>query len=416
MRILLTPLGSEGDVNPFIWLAAGLRDRGHEVCLLLSPHYGWLADEQKIPWVPVGEEEDFLKFARHPQIWDPQKGTAFVLRSAAALLGKAREAYERASGPFDLVITSAMGMAISYLAESQGIPHLMIHLQPICMRSVYETPVYLSGTAWMNRMPHFVKHGFFALVDVMLNHFMRREVNAYRRTLGLKPVKNVYREALMAADQMALLFPDWFAAPQPDWPTNLRQFSFPLRPSAQPAPLSPDLEAFLAAGAPPVVWSHGSANFDVKDFQAIALAASKELGTRCLLVSLEPPAQSLPDWAFHINHVKFDALFPRCRAVVNHGGIGTLSKALAAGVPQLVVPMAHDQPDNGHRIEKLGVGASIPYSKFTAARAVAQLSRLVESPEVAQKCRAIQHQIARAAPLPELCEWIETFPACRKSL
>jgi UDP:flavonoid glycosyltransferase YjiC (YdhE family) len=43
-------------------------------------------------------------------------------------------------------------------------------------------------------------------------------------------------------------------------------------------------------------------------------------------------------------------------AVISHGGHGTVIKALAAGLPQLVIPLGRDQPNNAARITHHGAG------------------------------------------------------------
>ena len=101
---------------------------------------------------------------------------------------------------------------------------------------------------------------------------------------------------------------------------------------------------FLGFRRAAVVWTHGSANFEIEDFQSWALEVSRNLNLRCLLISLDPPA-TMSDTALHVGHARFEDLFPRCKAVVHHGGIGTTAKCIAAGVPQLIIPRSHDQPD-----------------------------------------------------------------------
>lgn len=407
MRILLAPLGSEGDVNPFLWLATGLQARGHEPELLISPNYGWLADARGLKWSGVGDPEDFVKFARHPNLWHPLRGTEFVIRQTLELLPAVQAAFEKLPDDFDLVLTSTMGMAASFLAEARGIPRISLHLQPICARSVHAMPLFLNGLEWLTAAPPLAKRAFFGLVDAHLNRLMRKPVNAFRATLGLSPIRDAYTEVLMAGDRRAGLFPEWFAPPQPDWPENFRLFGFPLEPPPPPVPLTPRLEAFLAAGKPPILWCHGSANFEMHHFQACAVAASRELGERCVLVSLEPPRLELPEFAIHISHVQFDALFPRCRAVVNHGGIGTMSKAMQAGVPQLLVPMAHDQPDNAARAIRLGIGTSVPLRQLTPARAAQALRKLLSSPGIIDRCHEVRARILPVDPRSALIEWIE---------
>jgi UDP:flavonoid glycosyltransferase YjiC (YdhE family) len=156
-----------------------------------------------------------------------------------------------------------------------------------------------------------------------------------------------------------------------------------------------------------VVWTHGSANFFVQEFQAGALRVSRELGLRCLLVSLQAPAQPLPDTAFHCAHVRFEDLFPHCRAAVHHGGIGTTAKCIAAGIPQLIVPRSHYQPDNAQRITRLGLGGTVSYQKIGTRQVGRILQNLLESPSVRERCKEFQTRMASADPLTPLCEWAE---------
>ncbi len=92
---------------------------------------------------------------------------------------------------------------------------------------------------------------------------------------------------------------------------------------------------------------------------------------------------ALPPEIRHVAYVPFSQVLPRCKALVHHGGIGTVAQGLAAGVPQLVMAMSHDQPDNGYRLTRLGVGAYVYPKAFTAGRVADALARLTSSPEVA---------------------------------
>jgi UDP:flavonoid glycosyltransferase YjiC (YdhE family) len=103
----------------------------------------------------------------------------------------------------------------------------------------------------------------------------------------------------------------------------------------------------------------------------------------------------------------FAQIFPRCRAVVHHGGIGTAAQALAAGLPQLVVPRAHDQPDNARRLERLGVGARLRYDKFSAPAAAQKLHALLSAPGTPGACAQARQKILSENFLPALCDWAE---------
>ena len=89
------------------------------------------------------------------------------------------------------------------------------------------------------------------------------------------------------------------------------------------------------------------------------------------------------------NHVEF---------VLFHGGIGTCAQGLAAGVPQLIASMAHDQFDNAGRLEDLGVGAQLTHAQYTGARAAEVLSELLASREIAESCLRARDRVEDGTP------------------
>ena len=405
LRILFVPFGSEGDVNPLFWLADGLAARGHEAVFLLNAHYGNKADARGFRWFPIGTEEEFASLIRNPDLWDRRKGPKTVIQGMLDSLPHYRDAFQQAGTEFDLVVTSSFALAATAIAEAAKLPRITLHFQPICFFSEFDCPHFVTELAWLPRAPRWVKRGFYRVVDLLLWRRIRKPLNAFRAELGLPPFRHFYNEALHGADGVAALFPDWYAPPQLDWPPGLRQFGFPLDPTPQPLP--EDLENFLQSGEPPVVWTHGSANVFVREFQKQALAASRELNVRCLLVSLEAPEVPLPVGAFHCAHARFEDLFPRCRAAVHHGGIGTTAKCIAAGRPQLIIPRSHDQPDNAQRIVRLGLGDTLSYRKIHTPALPRVLKKLLDSTSVPERCLEFQKRLASSHSLPDACNWAE---------
>jgi UDP:flavonoid glycosyltransferase YjiC (YdhE family) len=175
------------------------------------------------------------------------------------------------------------------------------------------------------------------------------------------------------------LWPQWYAPAQIDWPKQSKLAGFPLWDERGLEPLSPKLEAFLAAGEKPIAFTPGSAMWQGDDFFAAAVDACKRLGRRGLLLSRHSdhiPAD-LPAEVMHVEFAPFSELLPRVAALVHHGGIGTTSQALQAGVPQLIMAMSHDQPDNAARVEKLGVGLPISPTAFDGKTVAKRLNRFV---------------------------------------
>jgi UDP:flavonoid glycosyltransferase YjiC (YdhE family) len=181
------------------------------------------------------------------------------------------------------------------------------------------------------------------------------------------------------------------------------------------APLEPDLEQFLAAGPPPIVFTAGSAMMHGRAFFQAATDACRLLKRRGILVAKYPnqTPEDLPPEVRHFRFVPFSRIFPRAAAVVHHGGIGTCAQALAAGVPQLVMPMSHDQPDNAARLERLGVAASIMPKQFTADRVAKRLGELLNRPGIAPRCQALAAKMAAADAVSATCEEIEAMITTR---
>ena len=410
LRILFVPFGSEGDVNPLLWLAEGMAARGHKPTFLITPHYGRHVQQRGFPWVPIGTEEDFIRFARDPRLWQTTRGTHMVVRGMLETLPAYRDGFAKTGGDFDLVVLSSMAMGAAAAAETAGLPRLTLHMQPALFRSLYDCPVFMEELSWLTRSPRWVKRVFFGLVDALFWEGARNGLNTFRRGMNLPPLKDFYTEAFHGTEGVAALFPHWYAPPQPDWPREVRQFGFPVA-SIPPLQLPENVGAFLGLGDPPVAWTHGSANFDIQHFQSRALEVCRELNLRCLLISLDPPEGLRSAGMLHIAHARFEDLFPRCRAVVHHGGIGTTAKCIVAGVPQLIIPRSHDQPDNASRIVKLGLGCKLSYRKIDSMELVTAVQHLLASETVASRCKDFRARILAADTLSALCDWAEEIAA-----
>lgn len=126
----------------------------------------------------------------------------------------------------------------------------------------------------------------------------------------------------------------------------------------------------------------------------------------CWKVPEQVPAE-LPAGVRHFPYVPFSQVLPRAAALAHHGGIGTSAQALAAGVPQLVMPMAHDQPDNAARLRRLGVAASVPRRRFRGPAVARALGELLDSKEVAENCASVAARLKGSRAVEQTCEAIE---------
>jgi UDP:flavonoid glycosyltransferase YjiC (YdhE family) len=207
-------------------------------------------------------------------------------------------------------------------------------------------------------------------------------------------------------------FPAWFGPPQPDWPPGVRLVGFPLYDEGDATPMPAALDEFVASGAPPIVFTPGSANVHARPFFEAAAGACARLRRRGVLLTRFPEQipPVLPEGVRHFAYAPFSRLLPRAAALVHHGGIGTAAQGMAAGVPQLVMPLSHDQYDNAARMVRLGVARTLTPARFRAPAVASALGRLLDSSAVAASCRDVADRVHNdAGALERACDAIETF-------
>jgi len=406
-HVLLLPFGSAGDAFPFIWLGRHLMARGHRVTMITACLFEEHARKAGLNFVSLGEKQEFETMIRDPRIWKLGVGTKVVFEFAAKSVEPCLAAIE-SCGKADLMLAPVTAFAGRLAREKHGIPLITVHLQPAVFLSVHETPLLHPAMRWLRRMPVWFKRALFSLPNPV-DLFALPTVKRLCQQHGVKPPKSLWREWWDSSDGVLALFPEWFATPQPDWPANLLQWTFPLEDLAKEQPLSSDLQAFLAAGDKAVVFTPGSANVQASRFFAVAAQAIAQVGCRAVFVTREPKQvpPDLPANILTVEYAPFSTLLKETSVFVHHGGIGTMSQAFAAGVPQLIMHMAHDQPDNADRVERLGAGIGLSVRQFTPQRVAHELKRLLANAAFGEAAMKCADRISEAPDTDVLMRWIE---------
>ena len=414
--VVLIPFGSAGDVLPFIWLGRLLRERGHRVTIISSAPFDDFVRATGLSFVGLGTEAEFDEIIKNPDVWSAVRGPELILELAGDLTRRQFEAI-RAAVPdrrSALLIAPGTAFGARLAREKLGIPLISVNLQPICYISEYETPIMGPHLAWMSRMPRWLKRLLFRLPNP-LDRRAGPRVCAACREEGVTPPRDIYFEWFHSPDGDLALFPSWFARPQPDWPPNVHQHTFPLEDLAREQRVSSELEEFIAAGPKPILFTPGSANRHGAKFFDAAVRACTIRGWRAIFATRyadQLPA-NLPADICAADYIPFGRVLPQCAAIVHHGGIGTTAQGLAAGLPQLVMPMAHDQPDNASRLIRLGVGRALPPRAFTPERVGETLGELTISPVVQRAALALKDQLRTDRATDRMLDWIEARARAR---
>ncbi|HEX2282841.1 MAG TPA: glycosyltransferase [Thermomicrobiales bacterium] len=400
---MLATLGSPGDLHPFLAIGAELRARGHEIIVATSALYRGQVAATSLEFAPVRPD-------RSPDQQDPDfldrvireratPGTVF----RAMFLPSLRESFEDMLGATegaDLVVAHTLASAARLTAEVRGLPWVSAVMQPMGYFSAYEPP--LIGPRAISGVLHRLGPGATRPVLKLsrrLTDAWTKEWYGLRAELGLAPVKDhPLWEGQHSAIRSLGLFPRVLGEPQPDWPPQARVTGFPFyRPPHQS--LDPKLRQFLEEGEPPLVFTLGTTAInDPGSFFEESAAAVKGLGYRAIFFVGHGNQQSFEDisrGAIAVSYAPHQMVFPLARAIIHQGGIGTLSEALLAGKPMLIMPYGHDQADNAWRASRLGVARVVSRRRYRGAVVVRELRRLLDDPTASVTARRVSREVAR---------------------
>jgi UDP:flavonoid glycosyltransferase YjiC (YdhE family) len=388
-RVLLTCFGSYGDVNPYVGLALALRARGHAPAIATSAFYREYVEREGIAFHPVRPDVDPDDRALVARIMDPARGTEFLLRELILpALGQSWADLDAAARGADLLVSHPVTFAAPLVAEERGLPWASSVLAPMSFFSPHDLPVFapLPGLRHLGRVPAVAR--LLVRAARAVSRPWTRPVRALRAERGLPASGDALFEGQHSPALVLALFSRVLAAPQPDWPARVRVTgAIPYNGPGGALPSA--LARFLDAGPAPLVFTLGSSAVAAAgDFYVESAAAARRLGMRAVLLTgrhAENRARvAAGDDLLLVEHAPHRDLLPRAAAVVHQGGIGTLHQALRAGRPQLVVPWAHDQPDNAHRAARLGVARVLYPREYRAARVERTLRALLEPPVAAR--------------------------------
>lgn len=423
-RIIMATTGTGGDMLPFVALAQELTKIGHQVVMLVPKFHESLMQSQGLEYTVFGTITEFQSLLDDPDLWDERKGFGVIWKGLEPHFGTIRELVEQlAANTRCVLLCHPILVPIVSLAKSSR-PDLRIVCAYLAPSNLCSSHDFL--TAGSLRIPRWVplacRRLLWRLIHrILIDPVMLPRLNSFRTASQLPPVAGFFDHMHQASDASIGLFPDWFASVQPDWPSPFFQGDFPIMPSEATASLSPQLERFLSEGEAPIAFTPGTGHRHAAQYFATALKTLERLKRRGLFIT--PYAAQVPDnlppQIMWLDHAPFKLLLPRLAALVHHGGIGTTADAFRSGTPQLIVPYAFDQFDNGLRAKNLGVADVLLARQMTVRRLHNRLVHLLSSGAVAQSCvevseRAAQNSIQSSlvGPLKKALGITVTEPGC----
>ncbi|MBW4618202.1 MAG: glycosyltransferase [Cyanosarcina radialis HA8281-LM2] len=310
----------------------------------------------------------------------------------------------------DFIVTNEIVYATPLVAETLKIQWAFCALAPGSFFSAYDPFV----------MPPFPALAKLRALGPKVNRqvrnfakFITRDwgepIHQLRQELGLRSVGNPIVDDKFSPYLVLALFSSVIGSRQPDWPPNTVVTGFTFYDGDDGAGLNPELDRFLDAGEPPIVFTLGSAAVLAPGrFFPESVEAVKQLHRRAvLLVGKNPPPENLPPDIVAIDYAPYSQIFPRAGTIVHQGGIGTTAQALRSGRPTLIMPYSHDQPDNAARVERLGTSRTIRRDRYSGSRVVKELRILMENPSYATKATEIGRILRSKNGVGVACDAIE---------
>jgi UDP:flavonoid glycosyltransferase YjiC (YdhE family) len=422
MKFVLACYGSRGDIEPSAAVGRELLRRGHEVCMAVPPNLVGFVESTGLAAVAYGPESQ------------PAMDTAFVsnllkdfprnlwrIRNLIRCWRENRELLTRWWGEMSTTLTSLAdgadllftGLDVEPLAanvaEYYDIPFATLHYFPLRANG-HLVPI----------LPSPLIRSAMTVFFWLYWRFRKKFEDAQRRELGLPkatrpwPRRITERGSLEIQAYDEVCYPG-LAAEWAKW-NGHRPFVGALTMELT-TDADEEVASWIAAGTPPIYFGFGSIPVESPaDTLAMISAACAQLGERALVCS------GWTDFSHfqHFDHVKvvgavnFAATFPACRAVVHHGGSGTLAAGLRAGVPTLILWTILEQQILVAQIKRLKVGSGHRFSTTTEKSLVADLRRIL-APQYVARAREIATRMTNPAEsVANAADLVENFARLRR--
>ena len=352
-KVLLSTVGSRGDVQPMLALAMALKQQGHQPILAAGPNFSSFVKSHGIDFATYGPDLTERKrwlYELNNSREKRQKDDAEYIKNAF------ESTYDVAKDCDMIVVGGAFHHAGRSVAQALDIPFVCALY---CAASV---SLLNYSLVWMQLRHQTQKQNRPRSVNIALWKSHEKEqddryldvINIQRDKLNLAPIDNVHRHII--SEQPWLVADKTLGPAAKSRNIKINQVGPLLLKNDEPLPSK--VEAFLDNGPPPIYIGFGSMLYTGKLTRKNLIDVCRLSGHRAIISQgwseLDIPQDD--ENILAIADINQSKLFPRMAAIVHHGGAGTTTAAAIAGVPQLIVPNVFDQFYWGHRIEELGIG------------------------------------------------------------
>ena len=371
---------------PFVQIGSRLKQRGHEVKLMTHCKYEENAKRASLEFVPVDSPQEYAAFIADQHLLNGPGGIPDFMRrySFSKVVDHYKLIAQACKSANTVIVTRDLfDTAARLAAEKLRLPLCWIFVSP------------LQAMTWKLRQQLF-------------SDVLRPDVNRARAALGLPEAVDGDAWGNYPSSTIGL-WPEWFAHSELDLPFDVVPVGFVEDDDADKGEIPPSIQNALRSCDTPILITAGTGMYIGVGFYAASAEACRCLNVVGILVAQhrEQLPGDYPGCVKWLGYLPFGKLMPQVKVVIHHGGMGTLACAMAAGVPQLVLPKGADRPDNAARLKQLQIAEFLPPPKWQPAIIADALIRLLQSPTVSENCRTIAGRLKNSHSATAACEAIE---------
>lgn len=412
MKVLLLPMGSHGDIHPYLGLGLRLKSRGHQVLIAANSYFETLFRNHGLEFIGLKTSSDYTRFYGLSDHLHPAR--ALTASGRWCGLEPMREIFRIIADNYQhgntVVAAPYYAFGARIAREKTGVPLATVVLNPYELRSIYRSPFLPRPLVLEDWVPRISKRIQFWVMDrFFADRILGPRINRFRMELGLPPVKRLLAGWCFSPDRVIGFFPDWYAPYQPDWPENTSLAGFPRWDPPWTVGTYEDVSDFIKNGDPPIIFTPGSHNQNARNFLAVGIESCMKLKRRGILLTRyhQQVPRDIPSTIRHFEYIPFEAFLSNAAALVSHGGIGTVARALEAGVPQILMPIAYNQPDEAVRLKRFGVAEHISPHRFRGALLAKKLKTVMDSPSIALRCKELAGRFPGRDSIDFACDLLE---------
>ena len=377
--IVIVGFGTKGDVYPLIAIARELTNRGIETLFISTNNYKNEILASGATFFCASKNDEYTEKIRlRTKSLDPIDYDHIFKKCIVPTFGTTYRKIESIykSNKNIKVIRLGVNNGAHLACEKLNIPYFEVALTPIWFKSCLDP-------GWpLNQFSLPIRYAIAKFLNYWNSkrHPYLRIINDEREKVGLPRAKSMQKLKLKKPELTFAMFPTWFGMPQGDWPKNISTLSFPMQDKINDESRN-QFDDFISKNDTPLIFTLGSEMFNCELFFKIAYKVCKNIGVSGVFINPMIDKFDLPqtETILKLKYIDFGYVFSKTKLIVHHGGIGTCAQALLAGKPQIICPLQYDQPDNGWRISKLGVGGMITKDQLTETNLSTMIKEILDS-------------------------------------